>query len=44
MMSCRYSRRVPDLTSYGQLLGDFELAINGGFWVAAGDRSVAILL
>lgn len=35
-MSCRYSRLAtgPDLR--GQLLGDFEVAITGGFWVAAG--------
>jgi hypothetical protein len=36
MMSCHYSGTSPDLTSVGQLLGDFEVAITGGFWVAAG--------
>jgi|GEM_PF-4158578 len=36
MMSCRSSGSTPDLTSGGQLLGDFEVAITGGIWVAAG--------
>jgi hypothetical protein len=38
MMSCRSSGSTPDLTSGGQLLGDFEVAITGGIWVAAGDK------
>jgi hypothetical protein len=41
MMSCRSSGASPDLTSGGQLLGDFEVAITGGIWVAAGGRWTA---
>jgi hypothetical protein len=34
----QFGVEINTLTSVGQLLGDFEVAITGGFWVAAGAK------
>ena len=40
-MSCRRRRGYRRFsTSAYRLLGDFEVAINGGVWVATGDEGV----
>ena len=38
------SSASPAPTSDGQLLGDFEVAITGGVWVAAGAGATAIVI